>query len=137
AGAHLAPGALRRKIAAGRDALGRDLRPVAFELLGDELGEAGERALPHLGACDADDAGVVGLYRDPDADFAGFALSERLALERHAESEREAAACSRSADHEFPSGEVLALAECHLSHGALPQPLLPVVEAPAAMCTAS
>ena len=42
-----------------------DLLPVAFELLGDELGEAGERALPHLRARDADHAGVVGLDRRP------------------------------------------------------------------------
>ena len=35
------------------------LRPVAFELLGDELGEAGERALAHLRAGDADHDRVV------------------------------------------------------------------------------
>ena len=32
------------------------LLPVAFELFGDELREAGEGALAHLGARDADDA---------------------------------------------------------------------------------
>ena len=52
----IAPHALARDVLPGRRILGRDLRPVALELLGDELGEAGERALAHLGARDADDA---------------------------------------------------------------------------------
>ena len=60
---------LRARLLAGRDLLGRHLLPVALELLGDELGEAGERALAHLGARDADHAGVVGLDRDPDVDL--------------------------------------------------------------------
>ena len=69
AGPHLAPGALAREIGAGRDLLGRHLLPVALELLGDELGEAGDRALAHLRARDADHAGVVGLDGDPYIDF--------------------------------------------------------------------
>ena len=70
AGAHLAPGALAGEIARRRDALGRDFLPVAFELFGDELGEAGERALAHFRARNADDAAVVRLDRDPDVHFA-------------------------------------------------------------------
>ena len=85
AGAHLAPGALARKVAPGRDAFGRDLAPVALQLFGDELREAGERALPHLRARDADDAGVVGLDRDPDVDLVRRAV---LRLARTARSVR-------------------------------------------------
>ena len=69
AGRHVAPGALAREVLAGGQPFGRDPLPVALELLGDELGEAGERALPHLRTRDPDDAIVVGPDHDPDADF--------------------------------------------------------------------
>ncbi|MGY3465799.1 hypothetical protein ACVW0I_002670 [Bradyrhizobium sp. LM6.11] len=69
AGREIAPDALAGDALAGRRIFGRDFRPVAFELLGDELGEAGERALAHLGAGDADDDGVVGPDHDPGADL--------------------------------------------------------------------
>ena len=65
----IAPDALARDVLAGRRVFGRDLRPVAFEFLGDELGEAGERALAHLRARDADHDGVVGPDHDPGVDF--------------------------------------------------------------------
>ena len=58
--------------------------------------------------------------------------------ERHVQAEGEAAAGHRRrADDELPPREVLAFAECHFSHGALPYDLLPVVVPPAAMWTAS
>ena len=56
---------LRATFWPGVGIFGRHLRPVALELLGDQLGEAGERALPHLGARDADHHRVVGLDRPP------------------------------------------------------------------------
>src|SRR5664280_3114069 len=90
AGAHLAPGAFACEVTAGGDALGRHLLPVALQFLGNELGKARERALPHLRARDADHAGVVGLDHDPDVDFGGGALSLRRAdAERHLQSERQ------------------------------------------------
>ena len=94
AGRHVAPRALGGEVAAGREALGRDLLPVALELLGDELREAGERALPHLRARDADHAGVVGPHHDPDVDLGAVAgaLRLRVADERQVHAEREAAA---------------------------------------------
>src|SRR5262249_40805722 len=52
-GVEVAPDALARDVLSRRRIFGRDFRPVAFELLGHELREAGERALPHLGAGDA------------------------------------------------------------------------------------
>src|SRR5439155_16376184 len=69
AGRHLAPDALAREVLARRDRLGRDLLPVALELFGDELGETGARALPHLRARDANHAGVIGLDDHPGVDF--------------------------------------------------------------------
>ena len=71
--------------------------------------------------------------------FDGVAvLRERLAGKRHAHAECETAAGGRGrTDDELAAGEVLAFAECHFSHGALPQVLLPVVVPPAAMWTAS
>ena len=43
--------------------------PVALELLGDELGEAGQRALAHLGAGDADHHLVVGMDHHPGVEL--------------------------------------------------------------------
>src|SRR5262249_32181289 len=54
---------------AGRGILGRDLRPVAVELLGHELRESGQRALSHLRARDADDDGVIRADHHPGVDF--------------------------------------------------------------------
>ena len=61
--------ACARDVLAGCRIFGRDLRPVALQFLGDKLGEAGQRALAHFGAGDADDHGVVGPDHDPDADL--------------------------------------------------------------------
>ena len=62
--------------AVAREALaGRRIFPVvtfdqsAFELFGDELRKAGERALAHLGARDADDDGFVRLHHHPGVDL--------------------------------------------------------------------
>ena len=52
-GVVVAPRALALHIVARRRIFGRDLGPVAIEFLGDELGEAGLRALAHLGPGDA------------------------------------------------------------------------------------
>ena len=72
---------LRAQVLARRERFGRDLVPVALELFGDELGETGERALPHFRARDADDAGVVGPDRRTQAltsvPGAAFAASQR------------------------------------------------------------
>src|SRR5207253_6404049 len=65
----VAPDALARDVLAGRGIFGRDLRPIAVELLGDELGKPGERALAHLGTRDADDHAVVRTHHDPGIDL--------------------------------------------------------------------
>src|SRR6185503_7280280 len=104
--AHVAPGALARKIGAGGDLLGRHLLPIALELLGDELGEAGNRALAHLGTRNADHAGVVGLDGDPYVELGavrgGTALRHCRAEPRwQVEPERESPSGGGGTDDEF------------------------------------
>ena len=121
AGSHLAPGALAGEVGAGGDLLGGHLAPIAFELLGDELGEAGERALAHLRARDADHAGVVGPDRHPDIDFrAGVAGALRDGFAeagRQVETEREAAAGRGGADDERAARQLRGVAAGDLFHG--------------------
>src|SRR5262249_55584300 len=69
-----APYEVAREVLAGRRKLGRDLGPVAFQLLGDELGETRHRALPHRGAGDADGDAVIRRI---------FAMLRATALELH------------------------------------------------------
>src|SRR5207247_6291940 len=69
AGGELAPGALARNALTRGRILDLDLAPVAVELLGYELCEAGDRALAHLGAHGADEGGVVRADRHPDGDL--------------------------------------------------------------------
>jgi len=65
AGGEIAPHALARDVLAGRRIFGRHLRPVAFELLGDELGEPVSVPWPISEAGDPDDDGVVGPDHNP------------------------------------------------------------------------
>src|SRR5262249_9616839 len=104
AGRHVAPRALVREVPTGRDPFGHDFLPIALELFGDELGEAGERPLPHLRTRDADHAGVVGPDDDPGIDLVapGRALRGAFAdAERQMESEREPAASGSGANDEL------------------------------------
>src|SRR5262245_21147928 len=127
AGPHFAPGALAREIGAGGDLLRGHLAPVAFELLGDELSQSGDRALAHLRAGDADHAGVVGLDRDPDIDLgaaAGGALRRRFTKAgRQVETEREPAARGGGADDERATRKLRGLAADDGVHCGLPHVL--------------
>src|SRR5262249_39283699 len=88
-------------VLAGRGIFGRDLRPVALELLGDQLGKAGQAALAHLGACDANDDGVVRPHDNPDAELGRtFGRANHVRAERQVQAQREAAAGCGGADHE-------------------------------------
>ena len=120
AGREIAPGALAGDALAGRRIFGRDLRPVAFEFFGDELGEAGERALAHLRARDADHDGVVGPDHDPGVDFrrAVGGADHGRAAEGNVEAEREAGADGGGADHE---GAAVESGRDVLVHGRPPQ----------------
>ena len=118
AGAHSPHTRLAREVPAGRGELGRDLLPVALELLGDELRESGQRSLPHLRTRDADHAGVVGPDHDPGVDLGAVAgaLRQRDADERQiagrAPGRRRR---PRGADDEFAAGELRGLAQIVLS----------------------
>src|SRR5207244_4424250 len=79
-----------------------DLAPVAVELLGDELGEAGDRALAHLRADRADQSGVVRADRHPDGDLGRTVgrADDFGSKGRKAQPERESAAERGAADEE-------------------------------------
>src|SRR5262249_43193732 len=107
-GGELAPGALSLDALAGRRVLDGHLVPVALELLGDELSEAGDRALAHLGAHGADDGAVVRADRDPDGDL-GRAVrgAHDFGSERgQAQSEREPAADRGAGDEELATADL-------------------------------
>src|SRR5262249_24331443 len=117
AGREVAPHALAGNALPGGRIFPRHLRPVAFQLLGDELGEAGERALAHLGTGDADDDGVVRADHHPGVDFrraVGGADNARAA-KRDVEPERKPAAGGDGADD-----EAAAIHFWHVIHGRLP-----------------
>src|SRR5204863_7710245 len=88
-----APHALACEIFAGSREFVRNLRPVAFELFGDELAQACEGSLAHFRACDADDDAVVGLDDDPGVHLGPRQLRGGLSAERDVESDREPGGC--------------------------------------------
>ena len=117
AGREVAPYPLAGDALAGRRIFPGDFRPVGFELLGDQLGETGERALAHLGAGDADDDGVVRADHHPGIDFRRAVLREDdlRAAERNVEADGEPAAGGGCADDEGA-----AIYFWHVVHGCLP-----------------
>src|SRR5262249_62026193 len=93
-----------------------DLRPVAVELLGDELGEPSHGALAHLGAGDANGHALVRADHYPGIDLGRGVLRARDArpAEGKLEAERKAAAqggCARD--------EAAAIDVRYLIHGSL------------------
>ena len=61
--------------------------PVAFELLSDQLRKSGEGSLTELGACDANDDGVIRLNHDPVRDFGRIARSSHRGIALYAQGE--------------------------------------------------
>ena len=103
-GRHITPGAFARQILAGGDLLGLDLFPVAFEFLGHQLSQTGQRALAHLGPGNANHAAVIRLDDDPDIDFGcgGAAFCRCISdTEGQAESQNQTAACGGAAHQKF------------------------------------
>src|SRR5262249_12332804 len=117
-GEEVTPHALAGDVLARRRKLVGDLRPVALELLGDHLGEAGQRALSHLGAGNADDDGLVGLHEHPGVDL-GAGVGGLGIAERQAESKREPATSGSGADQERAAVDLW-----HEIHGILPAHVL-------------
>ena len=92
AGGHIAPDPAAGEVLAGGGVFGGHFGPVAFQFLSHHLRQAGEGALAHLGACDADDDGVIRLDDDPGIDLGrGGALGGRLARGGDAEAKGEGA----------------------------------------------
>ena len=104
-GAEVTPDPLAGKVLARGGVFGGHLGPVGVEFLGDELCQAGQRALAHLHAGDADDHGVVGLDDDPGIDL-GCGLGGLCgAGEGHGETEREGAGGGAGAGQELAAGD--------------------------------
>src|SRR5262249_25000331 len=120
AGRHVAPYALAGDVLAGGGIFGRDLRPVAFEFLGDELGEPGKRALTHLRAGDANDHRVVRADHHPGVALgrAGLCANDPRAAERNIEAKRQTAAHGGRANHEAAAIDLR-----YVIHGCLPHAL--------------
>src|SRR5258708_26877799 len=116
----MAPHALAGGVLARGGIFGRDLRPVAFELLSDELGEPGERALAHLRAGDANDHRVVRTDHHPGVDLGRAVLraNDLRAAERKLQAERQTAAHASRAHHEAAAADPR-----YVIHGCLPHAL--------------
>src|SRR2546427_5211209 len=113
------PHALALHALAWRRVLGLHLRPVALELLGDHLGETGERALSHLGARDPDHHRVVRTDDDPRRDLGRAVLrADDARPERDLQAEREPGADGGAADDEGAAREPRSLDD----HGRPPMP---------------
>src|SRR5207244_11021478 len=99
--AEIAPHALALDALPGGGVLGGHLRPVALQLLGHQLGETGERALPHLGARDPDHDRVVRADDHPGVDLGRAVLrADDLTAKRDAQAQCEPAADRGSTDDE-------------------------------------
>ena len=102
AGRKIAPDAVAREVLGRRRIFGGDLGPVAVQLFGDELRQAGQRSLPHLGTGDTDHDRVIRLDHHPGIDLGRHLafLGERRLDERHVEAEGQAAGRGGYADDE-------------------------------------
>ena len=105
AGREILPDAVALQVLAGRRILPGDLVPVAVELLGHELAEAGERALAHFGAGDADHHLVVGMDDHPGVQFLDGLGMCHVLIEGQMEAEREATGNGGAADQEAATAE--------------------------------
>ena len=81
--AEAAPDPLARQVLAWRGVLGTDAGPVALQLFGHQLRQAGERTLSHLAARHPDDHAFVGLHHHPGADLGRAALCGRRQRKTH------------------------------------------------------
>ncbi len=78
-----------------------DLRPVALQLFGDQLGKACERALAHFGTRNTDHHSIVRVNECPGRDLAGVTGQGRVGVEGGAVS---GAAAQAHANGKAPSG---------------------------------
>jgi hypothetical protein len=127
AGGEAAPGPVATQVLARRRILGGDLGPVALQLLGHQLRQAGQGALAHLRARNANDHGVIGLDQDPGVDLRRFGIGRALRAvfgyrhapeQRQVEPERKAGA--GAADQKFTSRDL----QCAIAHDGCPPRLI-------------
>src|SRR5438445_4597616 len=112
----IAPHALARDALPGRRILGRHVRPVALELLGYHLREAGERSLSHLGPRDPDHDRVVRADDHPGGDLGRAVLRpDDARAERDLQAQGEPCADRDGADDEGAASEVWSLGDHSLS----------------------
>ena len=99
-GAEIAPYTIAGEVLAGGGVLRGDLRPVAVEFLGDELGETGHRTLAHFRARDADHDRVIRADYDPCVDFGQVIGGARDigSAEWKLQAKREPATCGSGGD---------------------------------------
>ena len=69
---------------------GGDLGPIAFELFGNQLRQAGQGALPHLGTNHPNDHGVIRTDDDPGTDFRCRLGRSKLGRDQQRDTQREA-----------------------------------------------
>src|SRR5436309_12691924 len=112
----IAPHAFARDALAGRRILGRHFRPVALELLGYHLREAGERSLSHLGPRDPDHDRVVRADDHPGGDLGRAVLRpDDARAERDLQAQGEPRADRGGADDEGAASDVWSLGDHSLS----------------------
>ena len=68
---HIAPSPFAGQALAWRGHFGGDFGPIAIQLFGHQLRQAGSGALPHFGAGNANHTGVIRLDHHPNIDFVG------------------------------------------------------------------
>ena len=113
AGGEIAPDALARQVFARRGLFGGDLGPVATELLGNHLREAGERSLAHFRAGDSHHHGVIGPDHHPGVHL-GCAGALRKCFRGKGQMECEAESTSGG------GGQKLAAGNSQFAHVVLP-----------------
>src|SRR5207248_3314134 len=116
--AEIAPYSFACEVLARRGVLRGNLRPVAVEFLGDELGETGHRTLAHFSARDADHDRVIGADHDPRVDFGQVIRSAHDigSAEWELQAEREPTACGSGGDKKGAASHLGNVAHDRLPH---------------------
>src|SRR6202011_4646490 len=116
--AEIAPYTIASEVLARGGVLRGDLRPVAVEFLGDELGETSHRTLAHFSSRDADHDRVIRADYDPSVDFGqviGSAHDIRSA-EWELRAKREPATCGSGGDKKGAASDLGNVVHDRLRH---------------------
>ncbi len=91
------------------------LVPVAFQILGHQLRQAGQRALAHFLTGDADQHRLIGLNHHPGVHLGRLGLRQCGLTEGHGKTEYEGTGCSATTFEKPPAGQVDAAVSGRLS----------------------